>query len=364
VKSVFLACVLASLVTGEASATQTPASSASSIEQRLLDDVRREPDSFAAHHALAEFYLQQEKLAAAIPHLERAQAIDPANYANSYDLALAYLETHALDRARTQVQRLLQAKETGELHNLLGEVHARAGDFIGAAGEFQRAAHMAPTEEHLFDWGDNLLRLRAYDDAIDVFRASIKRHPQSARLQVGLGIALYSRGQYEEAVTVFCRASDLAPDDPRPYQFLGEMYGVSPAQAGEITTRLERFVRVQPDNAQAQYYYAMNLWRSGQTGETKADLAKVEAGLRRAVAIDPKMVNGFFQLGVLLSEQQRYADAVEPLRTAVRLQPDLTQAHYRLSQAYQRLGQREEAAKELAIFQKLKAAEASARDPK
>jgi Tfp pilus assembly protein PilF len=40
---------------------------------------------------------------------------------------------------------------------------------------------------------------------------------------------------------------------------------------------------------------------------------------------------------------------------ARRLDPTLAQAHYRLAQAYQRTGQNELAAKELEIFEKLKA---------
>ena len=178
--------------------------------------VRRTPDAFAAHHALGEFYLQAGKLTAAIPHLERARDLDPAHYANGYDLAVAYLETGGSTPRASRSRRMLEAKETAELFNLLGDVDARAGDFVAAAVGYQRAAHLAPTEEHLFDWGDNLLRLRAYDDAVDVFTASIRRHPTSARLHIGLGIAQYSRGRHEEAVTSFCRAADLGARRPAP----------------------------------------------------------------------------------------------------------------------------------------------------
>ena len=227
--------------------------------------MRRTPDAFAAHHALGEFYLQAGN-SAAIPHLERARALDPAHYANGYDLAVAYLETgRSTPRASRRADA--QAKETAELFNLLGDVDARAGDYVAAAVGYQRAAHLAPSEEHLFDWGDNLLRLRAYDDAVDVFTASIRRHPASARLHIGLGIAQSSRGRHEEAVTSFCAAADLAPADPRPYAFLGEMYGVSPEQSDEITQRLARFVELTPTDANGQYYYAMSLWRAPATGD-------------------------------------------------------------------------------------------------
>ena len=215
------------------------------------------PAASRRNSALAGFYLQQGKLEAAIPHLERAQAIDPAHYANGYDLALALLETGKLNLAREQVERMLSAKETAELHNLLGDVYERADNRVAAAEQYQRAAHMDPTEEHLFDWGNNLVQLRAFEPATEVFSAAIKRHPKSGRLHVGLGIAQYSRGQYEDAVKSFCQAADLAPSDPRPYQFLGEMYGVVPELGGEITKRLARFVKAQPGNALAHFHYAM-----------------------------------------------------------------------------------------------------------
>ncbi len=321
------------------------------VERRLLDAVRRTPDAFAARHALGEFYLHAGRIAAAIPHLERARALDPAHPANGYDLAVAYLETGTLDAARDQVRRLLAAKETGELLNLLGDVEARAGDFAAAAVGYQRAAHLQPTEDHLFDWGDNLLRLRAYDDAADVFIASLRRHPASARLHIGLGIAQYSRGRHEDAVTSFAKAADLAPDDPRPYVFLGEMYGVVPAQSAAITERLARFVALKPRNADGQYYYAMSLWRGPADGA--ADLARVEALLRRATALDAAHAKARLQLGILLSEQRRWREAIVPLKAAVALAPTLAQAHFRLSQAYRRTGQTALAEASLATFEKL-----------
>jgi tetratricopeptide (TPR) repeat protein len=366
-RSLLCGCALALAGPGEGARAQTPpppakaprpapAPGAAAVERRLLEAVRRTPDAFDAHHALGEFYLQAGKVAAAIPHLERARALDPAHDANGYDLALAYLETGALDAARQQVRRMLEAKETAELFNLLGDVDARAGDYVAAAAGYQRAAHLAPTEEHLFDWGDNLLRLRAYDDAVDVFTASIRRHPASARLHIGLGIAQYSRGRHEEAVVSFCTAADLAPADPRPYAFLGEMYGVSPAQSDEIARRLARFVELTPTDANGQFYYAMALWRAPApaTGDGP-DLARVEALLRRAMALDARHAKARVQLGILLSEQRRWPEAIQALRAAIALEPDLAQAHFRLAQAYRRTGQASLADRELALFEKLKA---------
>ena len=200
--------------TRPAGAGQVPPDAAI-LERRLLDGVKQSPDSFEARHMLAVFYLREGNVKLALPHLERAAAIDPSSYEVGYDLARALLEAGRLDDARAQTSRWLAKKDIGELHNLFGDIEQRGGNLTGAAAEYQRAAHMDPSEEHLFDWGDNLLLLRAYDPAVDVFRASIKRHPESARLRVGLGIAQYSRGEYQDAVQSFCDAADLAPADPR-----------------------------------------------------------------------------------------------------------------------------------------------------
>jgi len=340
----------------QAAAAKKPrAAESAAAERRLLDAVRQHPDSFDAQYQLASFYVQHKKLRAALPHLERAHAINPSDYGCGHDLALAWLETDKLEEARALILQMMAAADTAELHNLLADVNERGGNLLGAAEEYQRAAHMDPTEAHLFDWGDNLLQLHAYKEATEVFTAALARHPESARLHVGLGIAQYSSGQLEDAVKSFCQASDLAPSDPRPYQFLGEMYGVAPALGKDITERLARFATAHPRNGLAQFHYAMSLWKG--EASAPADLRQVEALLRRAVALDRTLVKGFLELGILLADQQRYQEAIPQLRTAARLEPDLAQAHYRLAQAYQRTGQKDLSAKELEIFERLSAQE-------
>jgi tetratricopeptide (TPR) repeat protein len=356
---ILLALVLTTPTRADTAAAQSPPkpdpSQIAAVKRRLTEAVRADPSSFNAHHALAVFYLQQGDVKAAIPHLRRAHAIDPAHYDNSYNFALALLQLGSADEARGIVTRLLNVKETGELHNLLGDVEELAGNLTAAADHFQRAAHMDATEEHLFDWGNIYLRLRAGDNALEVFTVAVARYPGSARLQIGLGIAQYSRGKYSEAVASFCRAVDLDPSDPRPFDFLGEIYGVAPELAPAVTARLEGFVKAHPRYAMAHLYYALSLWKGERARSEPADLQQVETLLKRAVTLDPKLARGFLELGIFLSDQERYTEAVEPLRRATTLQPGVAQAHYRLAQAYRRTGQNALAEKELEIFQRLKA---------
>ena len=270
------------------------------VERQLLEAVQRAPDSFVARHRLAGFYLQQGKVPAAIPHLQRAQQIDPSQYAVGYDLAVALIEINRLDDARVQVRRLLTLKDVGEVHNLLGDLEERAGNLVAAAEAYQRASHMDPSEENLFDWGNSLLQLRASGAGRRGVRVpAIKRHPRSARLHVGLGISLYSRGEYKDAVQSFCDAVDLAPSDPRPYQFLGEVYGVAPELGGEISARLRKFVAAYPKNALAHFHYAMSLWKGGGRGARRATTCgEIEALLEtRGGARPTQLTKGILRAG-------------------------------------------------------------------
>jgi Flp pilus assembly protein TadD len=208
-----------------------------------------EPQSFDASHNLGEFYVRSGKLAAAVPYLKKAQSLDSSSYANGYDLALALVETREYDAARHLLRDLIQRQDTAELRNLLAETEEKAGDFMAAVTEYERAAHMEPSEKNIFDWGSEMLLHQTLEPAVAVFRSGAERYPQSVRMQIGLGIALYSQRQYDDAVKVLARATDLAPLDPFPYVFLGRVYNVSTAQADEVVKRLQRFVELQTANA-------------------------------------------------------------------------------------------------------------------
>jgi Tfp pilus assembly protein PilF len=75
------------------------------------------------------------------------------------------------------------------------------------------------------------------------------------------------------------------------------------------------------------------------------------------------MAKARFQLGVLYSDQRRYREAAAALEEAVRLEPEMAQAHYRLAQAYRRTGREDLAEKELEAFERLQPLEATPSPP-
>jgi tetratricopeptide (TPR) repeat protein len=323
--------------------------------QEFRKALELEPHDYDANHNLGEFYIQTGKIADAVPFLEEAQRISPTSYDNGYDLAQAYLLTGRLGPARQLVQNLVQQKNTGELHNLLGQIEEKNGKFVEAANEFGIAAHMDPSGSNLFDWGSEFLLHRTYEPAIEVFTKATERYPQSPRLFIGLGMALYSRGKYDDAVKALLTAADLDPADPRCYLFLSKAYDSSPNQAEDVIRRFRRFSELQPENARALYYYAMSLWKGKRAEDPGFDLRQVESLLQKSIALDGKLFEAHVQLGNLYADQREYAKSIPEYTRALELNPNLPDAHYRLGQDYVHVGQKDRAQEEFEIYQKLRA---------
>ena len=314
-----------------------------------------EPGSYDANHNLGEYFVQTGKVSDAQPFLERAYKINPAAYDNGYDLAMSNFLLDKLDAARTVVQALLLQKDSGELHNLLGQIDEKDGKFVEAANNYEAAAHLDPSEENLFAWGSEMLLHRTYEPAITIFQKASDLYPKSPRIQIGLGLALYSRGIYDKAVTALIAAADLNPRDSRCYLFLSKAYNSSPLQADEVVERFRRYAELQPNNALAQYYYAVSLWKGKRVENSTVDPGSVEALLKKAIALDDSLADAHVQLGSLYADQHEYEKSIPEYRRALELDPNLSDAHYRLATDLVHTGQKENAQKEFAIYQSLRA---------
>lgn len=315
--------------------------------------VELEPASYEANHNLGQFYVARGDIAAAVPYLEKAQKADPSSYENGYNLALAYEKLGRLSDARQQIVSLAKQKDTAELHDLLAEVEEKSGNYVAAANEYQTASHTDPSESNIFDWGGELLLHQTPGPAIQVFSAGVKRYPSSARLALGLGLALFIQGSYNEAVKVLIQATDLSPSDPRAYYFLSKACDQSPSEADEVIQRFRRYAELRPKDAHAVFDYAMSLWKGKRSDTDAAYLDEIESLLRKSIALDPSFSDAHLQLGNLYSQRRKYSDAVPEYREALKLGPDVAEVHFRLGQAYVHLGRKDLAQKEFEIHQQL-----------
>ncbi len=295
-------------------------------ESDLRDAVARDPEDVKANRQLGKLLFEKGRPTDAVPYLERASHLRPGD---------------------------------ADLHHLLADADEKAGNPLRAVREYQDAAELDPSEPNLFDWGTELLAHRALDAAAEVFTQGRHLFPKSERMLVALGVTWYARGSIDEAAQYLGRASDLAPDNSTPYLFLGRILTVENALPPKAIETLARFAQRQPDNALANYYYAICLSKQAALASDD-DLqrsARVESLLEKAVQLDPKLGAAYLQLGILYAQRgddrraiSNYQKAIED---GVELGEPIEAAHYRLAQAYRRTGEKEKAQQELELHAQL-----------
>jgi len=282
------------------------------------------------------------------------------NSGSRYAVALESQAKGDWTRAREQVRKILATSDDAKGHHLLGDLDERLGDPLDAVREYERAARMYPSEQNYFDWGAELLLHKAAQPAVEVFTKGSALHAGSARMLAGLGAALYGVGSYDDAARRLCDAADLKPADPAPYLFLGQMEKTVSAPLPCAEERLARFVREQPANALANYYYAVSLWKRQRRSESSTTARQAEALLEKATKLDPSLGDAYVQLGVLYFAQNDFPNAIQAFQQAIKVSSQLSEAHYRLSLAYKRTGDETKAHEEFDDYQQAKKTEAAA----
>ena len=335
-------------------------SSKLATERSLREAAARQPKDFDANFRLGKLLVDDGRPEEGLLYLKAALRLNPNHFGNAFELALAYAASGDYARARSDARALLanrngSRQENAELHHLLAEADEQLGDPLEAVREYQRAAELNPSEPNLFDWGAELFTHHAGDPAIEVFTKGNHLFPQSVRMLAGLGASWYSNGSFDQAARRFSEASDLNPDDPNPYLFMGKIQTIETTRSPEIEERLARFVSLHPQNPWANYYYAVSLkkgWKSPEQIKIE-DVDRVKSLLQTAVHLDPKFGLAYLQLGILYSEQKDFPKAISAWQEAVAATPELEEAHYRLAQLYREAGEISKARAELQLHEQI-----------
>lgn len=331
---------------------ESPASSASLTEQSLRE-AAHQPGNFDANRLLGKLLLDEGKPREAVPYLEQAAQLKPNDYENAYELAVAYEAGGDYQNSTASTKALLARQNRTELHHLLGEDEENLGNPLVAVHEYQRAAELEPTESNLFDWGAELLLHHAPEPGAEVFAKGTRLFPHSSRMLIGLGVAQYARGSYDQAAACLCQASDLNPNDANPYLFLGKILNDQLMPSDGTVERLRRFATLQPESAIANYYYALGLWKQGKTPQDTEACAQIESLLQKAAHLDPTFGAAYLQLGILYSERGETSKALSAYQKAVETDPTLEAAHYRLAQMYRQTRDTQNAKQELEVYERL-----------
>ena len=156
------------------------------------------------------------------------------------------------------------------------------------------------------------------------------------------GIALLDAQQYAAAVHAFQTVAQLRPDYADAFtniaiaQILWEKYG-------EAHGNLDKALSLSAGNPRALYYRALV-----ERNEGHLDLAIVD--LEAVVKSFPRSRDAHRELGFSYYQEHKYDLARVEYETIQGIDPDDLSAHYNLSILYRRLGMKEKAAQQAALF--------------
>ena len=188
---------------------------------------------------------------------------------------------------------------------------------------------------------------------MDGFAPSVQEQMKSAAAKAGkysgdapavgqLGRVLYTYGQFQAARNCFLRARALAPDR---FEW-AYLLGVVEAQLGnfhEARTAFEAAAAMRPADLPTALRLADLLERAGNYAESREIL---EASLGRA----PGSAATHYRLGRLATGNS--AAAIGHLEAALAIEADYREALYALASAYRLEGRHEEAAEQVAVYER------------
>src|SRR5215203_2820337 len=168
--------------------------------------------------------------------------------------------------------------------------------------------------------------------AIEAFSGAIARKPDAMLGYLKRGETYRRRGEFVAAIRDLRRASELDPTATRPLEELGDAYlADTPHRYGSAAERYQQYDRLDNSAPRVLYKLAFAKYHEGHPQ------AAIDAA-RRALALDDKMAEAHYLLGLGYRDTQRGDEARKALEQAVELQPTLHHAREELADLFGALG--------------------------
>jgi tetratricopeptide (TPR) repeat protein len=320
----------------------------------LLPKTSQDPAAVFSCARLAEAagdYPTAEKL------LHSIESRFPEPQVVEYYLAYVQFQMGRLQESRRRLLELIRRGQPSEpVYNLLGHCYQAEGQLEAALNAFQEAIVLAPDEpQNYLDWLRLMARQNQWRAVLEKARAATQRIPQAAELYEVKGLAETMLLLTSDAIQAFQRALQLNPKSSRAN--LGLATAQSEAGMDEAAERtLSRGLQLFPDDALHYQEYGLALLKRAAAGDTEAESRGISL-LEKALRLNSELSEAHYHLGQVELERQRFPSALEHLEAAARLEPNRSKMQFALARAYRNLGKLQEAQAALQTFRQLKAAE-------
>jgi predicted Zn-dependent protease len=299
---------------------------ADSAFRRLEQDA---PESSYWFALSADVLLKQRRYGSAFAQYRRALNVPDGLRGVHAGLAVVYEQTGHPGWAA--VERKREGNFAGHCHP--GQFEC---DFIGGSlRNIVEAAKSNTTPEALY-WASNaysLLAQQAYEHLAQL-PPSLERHLQAAQHFESEGLDREAAGEWRET-------QKLVPGDTRIEISLAESYFRGHNYEAALPL-LRELIKKQPNSRESNFLYGASLLNLEQP-------EKAIEPLETAVRIDPNLLPAQAALGQALVRAARAAEAIPHLKAALSADDDAT-VHFQLLRAYQLTGQTDLARLALAAY--------------
>ena len=227
-----------------------------------------------------------------------------------------------------------------------GEEYLRNRQYNEAMEALRRAIEIQPNlvSAHV-QLGLTLLAIGRVDQAMVEVKRAIELEPNDAHAYVALGKVQASMRRYSEAIDAFKQATSLDSNYFAAYANLGVAYGVT-ERYPESAEAYQQALRIDPNNADALNGLGIAQFRLGQHEEGIQSL-------KRAVRINPRFVNAYLNLARWYESLGRYAESADAFTEAIRIVPKFPAAYFERSTDNLYLGKGEAAASDARTYLEL-----------
>jgi tetratricopeptide (TPR) repeat protein len=299
--------------------------------------VRLVPQIEEGHSALGAVLAHLGKLPQAIKELETALKLKPDDISAQTNLALAYEQTGANQRAivlfksvEADTQRKPAADVSHALPAFFLAAYARSlaatGQLQEAVAKMKIASSESPKSAELHDALGSLHgQQRSWPSAVSEFQEAIRLNPQFAAAHMHLGMALLAEQQTAVAIEELTVASQLA-ESAAVFTELGNAH-VANNEDDKAIVEFQRAINLDSAYTEAKYQLARALERAGHDREAVPLL-------RQVVAAEPKNREAGSSLGLSLLVTGNPKDAIPFLERTLEQKPADATAHENLAAAY------------------------------
>ncbi len=301
------------------------------------------PYSETAYIALGDLYVQQGDRKRAIDvYRELIGRVDPRDSEAAGRLIQLYLQDRTFDDAIALLDDILKADpRNADAYLLKGRILGETGHQNEAIGALEQVVAIRPEDTAAIYYLGRLYdEQKQSDKAIAQFEKIVAMDVDVTEAYLQLGI-LYSRGKrFDEAQAVLDKARAKEPDRAEVYLVLGFVYSQQELY-DRAAAVLSEGLAIHPDHATLHF----NL---GLTYDKLKQFDRFEKELEEAIRLDPKYAEALNYLGYTYAEKDmRLPEAMDLIKRALAVKPDDGAYVDSLGWAHFKLGQWDDAVREL-----------------